>query len=164
MDTSLQHRHWVQCHLHRLCSGMYVWYWLTLFMNKEACCAECGTLKKFLLRDKRVHIHYDCETLSWACLVKVTQQANHPHRALFLCGPHLVTQVCFYRRYTCVLVGSPKYVQWKDLQYLTHSQLASRATTDPPCLPTVPLSFSASFTCSCLTSEYFAVHLLLHAL
>ncbi len=45
-------------------------------------------------------------------LVKVAQQANHPRgAALELCSPHLVTQIYFYTRYTCVLVGSPKYVQ-----------------------------------------------------
>lgn len=54
----------------------------------------------------------------------------------------LVTQVCFYTRYTCVLVGRPKYVQWISPRYLRQSQLASRATGDPssPYSPSLLLS------------------------
>lgn len=75
----------------------------------------------FLLRDKQVHPLYNLQMLSATCLVKVTQQANHPLGTLQLCDPHLVPKVCFYTRYTYVPVGGSKYVQWISPQYLTQS-------------------------------------------
>lgn len=93
MDTTLQHHHWGH--------------------NKDTSRVEYSILRQlvFFLTNKRVHSRYNLNTLSGTSLVKVTRQANHPLAALGLRGPHFVTQVCSYTRYTCVLVGSPKYVQ-----------------------------------------------------
>lgn len=41
----------------------------------------------------------------------------------------LIARVCSYMRYTCVLVGSPKYVQWINPLYLTQSRTAEQETT-----------------------------------
>lgn len=66
------------------------------------------------------------------------------------CGPHIVTQVSFYRQHTCVLVGRSKYV---------HSTQASSLPQKPqetPSPPVVHVFPSPSLTCSLMTSRYFS--------
>ena len=105
----------------------------------------------FLRTNGRVPLLYNLQTLSGTSLVKVTQQANRPLCALELCGPHLATQVCSYPRcYTCVLVGSPKYVGWISRRYLTQSELCLKSHWRPA---STPYSLSPLLFILCMCTE-----------
>lgn len=117
-------------------------YLLLLFINKYplvSSTAQCA---------QAVHVffkrHREC---SETCVVKVTREVIH-HQ---LCGPHIVTQVSFYRLYTCVLVGGSKYVHSTQ-----HSASLPQKPQETPSPPVVQFFPSASITYSLTTSEYIS--------